>query len=140
MSIEGGGLIKRDITRDANATSNRVITTITLMLEAITKEHTRDRLSCEFCLLPRGEQNKTATAKHTKMIIARRGAMKTLTRAAIMKMRGRLEVNEINSGADSISPEVRQKGGPKKKSTSRLQDVTVLALNDPVLRMSPRTR
>ena len=84
------------------------------MLEAITKKHARDRLSCEFCSLSRGKQNKTATAKHTKVIVAGRGAMKTLTRAVIMKTRGRLEVNEINSGADNISPEVRQKGGPKK--------------------------
>ena len=52
---KGGGLIKRDITRDANATSNRVIVKITLMLEAVTKKHTRDRLSCEFCSLPRGK-------------------------------------------------------------------------------------
>ena len=106
--------------RDANATSNRIIATITLMLEAITQKHTRDRLGCEFCSLPRGEQNKTATAKHTKMIVAGRGAMKTLTRATIVKTRGRLEVDEINSSADNISPEVWWKGGPKKKSTNRL--------------------
>ena len=109
------------------------------MLEAITKEHTRDRLSCEFCLLARGKQNKTAIAKHTKMSVVGRGAMKTLTRATIMKTRRRLKVDEINSSADSISPEVRGNRRPKKKGTSRLQDMTMLALSNPVLRMSPRT-
>ena len=109
------------------------------MLEAITKKHTRDRLSCEFCSLPRGKQNKTATTKHTKMIVAGRGAMKTLTGATITKTRRWLEVDEINSSADSISPEVGWKRGTKKQSTSRLQDVTVLALSNPVLRVSPRT-
>ena len=117
-----------------------IIATITLMLKAITQKNTGHRLGGELCSLPRGEQNKAATTKHTEMIVAGRGAMKTLTRATIAKTRGRLEVDEINNSADSISPEVRWKGGPKKKSASRLQDVTVLALSNPVLRMSPRTR
>ena len=57
------------------------------MLKTITQKNTRNGLSGELCSLPRGEQNKAATAKDTKMIIARRGAMKTLTRATIVKTR-----------------------------------------------------
>ena len=138
-SIEWGGLIERDITGDANTMSNKIITTITLMLKTITQKNTGDRLGSELCSLLRGKQNKTTTTKHTKMIVAGRGAMKTLTRATITKTRRRLKVDEINSSADSISPEMRWDGRPKKKGTSRLQDMTMLALSNPVLRMSPRT-
>ena len=62
--------------RDSNTTSNRVIATITLMLKTITQKNTRNRLSGELCSLPMGEQNKAATTKDTKMIVAR-SAMKT---------------------------------------------------------------
>ena len=109
------------------------------MLKTITQKNTRNGLSGELCALPRREQNKGATAKDTEMIVVRRSAMKTLTRATIMKTRGRLQVNKINCSADSVNPEVRWKKSAKKKSTSHLQDVTVLALSNPVLRMSPRT-
>ena len=65
-----------------------IITTITLMLKAITEKNTGDRLGCELCSLPRREQNKATTAEHTEIIVAGRGAMKTLIRATIMKMTG----------------------------------------------------
>ena len=54
-SVEWGGLIERDITGDANTTSNRIIATISLMLKTITQKNTGDRLGCELCSLPRGE-------------------------------------------------------------------------------------
>ena len=65
--------------------------------------------------------------------------MKTLTRATIMKTRGRLEVDEVSSSADRNSPKVRRNGSSKKESTCRFQEMTVLAFSDPILRMSPRT-
>ena len=71
-------------------TSNRIIATITLMLKAITKKNTGDRLDGELCSLPRREQDKATTTKHTEIIVAGRGAMKTLTRAMIVKTRGGL--------------------------------------------------
>ena len=111
-SIEWGGLIERDITRNANTTSNGVIATITLMIKTLTQKNTRNGLSGELCSLPRGEQNKAATTKNTNMIIAKRSAMETLTRATITKTRGRLQVNEVNNSADSVNPEMRWNGGP----------------------------
>ena len=65
--------------------------------------------------------------------------METLTRAAITKKGRGLQVKKINYSADSVSPKVRRNIGTQEKSTSRLQNVTVLALSDPVLRMSPGT-
>ena len=60
------------------------------MLKVITQKNTGDRLGGELCSLSRGEQNKAATSKHTKKIVAGGSAMKTLTQATIAKTRGRL--------------------------------------------------
>ena len=49
-----------------------------------------------------------------------------------------MQVKKINGSADSINPKMRWNIGTQKKSTSRLQNVTVLALSDPVLGMGPR--
>ena len=65
--------------------------------------------------------------------------MEALTRAAITKKRRWLQVKKINCSTDSISPKVRRNICTQKKSTSRLQNVTVLALSDPILGMSPMT-
>ena len=65
--------------------------------------------------------------------------METLTRAAITKERRWLQVKKMNRSTDSISPKVGRNMGTQKESTSRLQNVTMLALSDPVLGMSPRT-
>jgi len=71
------------------------------------------------------------------MIIARWRAMKALTWTTIMKKGGWLQVKEINCSADGVSPEVRGNISTEEKSTSCLQDVAMLALSYPVLRMSP---
>ena len=80
-SIEGGGLIKCDIPRDTDAPNNRIVATIPLMLETVTKEDTGGGLSSELGPLPRKKQEKTSIAKDSQMIIARWCAVKTLTRA-----------------------------------------------------------
>ena len=72
-------------------------------------------------------------------MIITRSAIETLTRAAITKEGRWLQVKKINCSADSISPKVRGNIGTQKKSTSRLQNVTVLALSNPILGMGPRT-
>ena len=65
--------------------------------------------------------------------------METLAWAAITKERRGLQIKEINCSTDSVSPKVTRDMGSQKKSTSRLQYVTVLALSNPVLGMGPRT-
>ena len=71
------------------------------------------------------------------MIIAR-SAMEALTRAAITEERRGLQVKKINRSADSVSPKVRDICA-QQKTACRLQDVTVLALSNPVLGMGPKT-
>ena len=76
------------------------------MLETIAKKETRDRLSRELGPLPRRKQDIASTPKHTKVIIARWGAMETLTRTTILKIRGGLDVDDVDCSANDIIPEM----------------------------------
>jgi len=109
------------------------------MLQTVTEENTRGRLGSELGPLSGREKDKTTTPKHTEMVIARGRAMKTLTRATIAKKGRGLQVKEIDCSADGVSPKVRRNISTQKKSSSGLQDMTMLALSDPVLGVSPRT-
>ena len=65
--------------------------------------------------------------------------MKALTRTTTMQESGGLNVDEIDGGTHSISPEVRGNKSAKEKGTGRLQDMTVFAFSHPVLCMCTRT-
>ena len=65
--------------------------------------------------------------------------METLTRATVTQKDRGLQVNKINCSTNGISPKMRWNRGTEEKSTSRLKNVTMLALSYPVLDMSPRT-
>jgi hypothetical protein len=64
--IEGTRLIKRDITRDAHPTTNRVPTAIALMLITIADKNTLNRLSGQFGAFTRREKNIANATKQTK--------------------------------------------------------------------------
>jgi hypothetical protein len=55
--IERTRLIKRDITRDAHPTTNRIPTPIALMLIIVSKKNTLYRLSGQFGAFTRGKEN-----------------------------------------------------------------------------------
>jgi len=76
------------------------------VLETIAKEETRDRLSSKLGPLPRRKQDIASTPKHPKVIIARWGAMETLTRTTILKIRGGLDVDDVDCSANGISPKM----------------------------------
>ena len=125
--------------RNADSSSNRIITTIALMVKTITEEDTGSRLSSELSPLPGRKQDKTTTTKYAEMIIARGRTMETLTRTTIAKKGRGLQVKEINCSADGVSPKVRGNIGTQAKSTSCLQNVAMLALSNPILGVCPRT-
>jgi hypothetical protein len=58
--------------RYPHATSNRIIATITLMLSAIPKENTLNRLGSQLGTLTRRKKNITNTTKASKMTVPRR--------------------------------------------------------------------
>ena len=90
------------------------------MLQTITEEDTWGRLSSELSPLSGREEDKTATTKHTEMVIARGKAMETLARATIAKKRRGLQIKEIDCSADGVSPKVRRNMGTQEKSPSCL--------------------
>ena len=59
-------LIKSHITRDAQATTNRVPTAIALVLITVAKENALNRLSSQFGAFSGGKKNIAHTSKHTK--------------------------------------------------------------------------
>ena len=59
-------LVKGHITRDAQATTHRIPTSIALVLITVTKENTLNRLSSQFGAFSGGKKNIADAAKHTK--------------------------------------------------------------------------
>ena len=92
------------ITRDTDATSRGVITTITLMFRTIPQKNTLDRLGSQLSPFARCKQDITCATKNPEMIIVRRYTKKNLTRAFASKFGGRLLINTINSSRDNFSP------------------------------------
>ena len=73
-----------------------------------------------------------------EMVIARGSVIETLARATTAKKGGGLQVKKINCSANGVGPKVRWDIRIQEKSTSRLQNVVMLVLSDPILSMSPR--
>ena len=71
--------------RNTDLPNNRVIATISFMLKTVIKEDTGGRLSNELGSFSGSEQDKAATTKDTKMVIARWRTMETLTWATTAK-------------------------------------------------------
>ena len=109
------------------------------MLKTVTKEDTGGRLSNELGPLPERKQDKATTTKDTEMVITRGSVIETLTQATTAKNGGGLQVKKINCSANGVSPKVRRDIRTQEKGTSRLQNVVMLALSNPVLGVSPRT-
>ena len=78
------------------------------MLKTVTKEDTGGKLSSELDLLLGRKQDKIATTKDTKMVIARGSAMETLARATTTKKGGGMQVKKINCNVNGVRPEVRR--------------------------------
>jgi hypothetical protein len=73
-------LIKRDVTRNAHPTTNRVPTPIALMLITVSKKNTLNRLSGQFGAFARGKENIENATKQTKRRVIRRMTGETLKR------------------------------------------------------------
>ena len=63
---------------------------------------------------------------------------KTLAWAETMEKSGRLKVNEVDSGGDSLTPKVRWNIGGNKESADILNNVAVLPFRSAILSTSTR--
>src|SRR6266540_2130057 len=104
-------LIKGDIPRDTNTTSDRVPTTIALTLRVIAKKSTLNGLGSELCPLTRLKQDKNNTTESMKMTILWRTTKETLKRSGTLKSSRGLKVHEEDISRDSFSPKLRRSGG-----------------------------
>jgi len=109
------------------------------VLGTVTKKNTRNGLGRELRPLTRWQENITQTPEHTKMGIPRRTREQTLARTTTLKVSGGLEVDEVDSGGDGLSPKVGRNMRSKEKSASGLNDMAVLPFRGAILRMSTST-
>jgi hypothetical protein len=83
------------------------LTTITLMFCAIAQENTLNRLCSQLSALTRCKKHIAHTSKKMKAGVIERLATKTLKRNTTMKGQKRLNINQISSSRNSLSPKVR---------------------------------
>lgn len=89
MRIVRPKLIKSDIARNAHPTSNRVITTITLVLGIVAKENIINSLSRQVRALT-GWKNIADATKSTNVTVLRRPTVEMLNRRGTLKSSGGL--------------------------------------------------
>jgi hypothetical protein len=76
-------LPKDNMAGDAKAMSNRIITSISFLSFAITKEATKTRTRLEFVMFMRLKKDETGKAKGLEMLIMRWRSKKALIRSLI---------------------------------------------------------
>ena len=76
-------LPKDNMAGDAKAMSNRIITSISFLSFAITKEATKTRTRLEFIVFMKLKKDETGRAKGSEMLIVRWRSKKALIRSLI---------------------------------------------------------
>jgi hypothetical protein len=110
------------------------------MLITISKKDTLNRLSGQFGAFTRDKKNIANATKQTKRRVIRRTTRETLERNTTLQISRGLNINEIGGSGNSLSPKVRRKRSGNHQRTSRLKEVTMLALSHAILSMSTRIR
>jgi hypothetical protein len=99
-------LIEGHITRNAQPTTNRIPTSITLVLITVAKKNTLNRLSSQFGAFSRSKKNIAHAAKHAKSGVVRRATRETLHRNTTLQGSRRLNVDEVGGCGNGLSPKV----------------------------------
>ena len=73
------------------------------------------------------------------MGIPRRARKQTLARTTTLKENGRLKVDKIDSGGDSLNPKMWRNVRGKEKSTSSLNDMAMLPFRGSIMGMGTGT-
>ena len=95
---------KDNMTGDAKAMSNRIITSISFLSFAITKEATKARTRLEFVVFMRLKKDETSRAKGSEMLIVGWRSKKALIRSLIRNCWTWSTVDGMGSSEDSFSP------------------------------------
>ena len=95
---------KDNMTGDAKAMSNRIITLISFLSFTITKEATKERTRLEFVVFMRLKKDETSRAKGSEMLIVGWRSKKALIRSLIRNGWTWNRIDGMGSSEDSFSP------------------------------------
>ena len=126
-------LPKDNMARVAKAMSNRIITSISFLSFAVTKEATMVRMRLEFVVFMRLKKDKTGRAKRSKMLIVRWRSKKALTRSLIRNCWAWNTIDGMGSSENSFSPKGYMNFGRREESTNSVKDVLKFSFDSSVL-------
>jgi hypothetical protein len=117
----------------AKAMSNRIITSISFLSFAVTKEATMVRMRLEFVVFMRLKNDETGRAKGSKMLIVRWRSKKALTRSLIRNGWAWNTIDGMGSSENSLSPKGYMNFGRQEESTNSVKDVLKFSFGFSVL-------
>jgi hypothetical protein len=97
-------LPKDNMARDVKVMSNRIITSISFLSFATTKEATKMRTRLEFVVFTRLKKDETGRAKRSEMLIVRWRSKKMLIRSLIRNGWTWNTIDGMGSSENSFSP------------------------------------
>ena len=126
-------LPKDNMTGDAKAMSNRIITSISFLSFAITKEATKVRTRLEFVVFMRLKKDETGRAKGSEMLIVRWRSKKALIRSLIINGWAWNTIDGMGSSENSFSPKGYRNFGRQEENMNSVKDVSKFSFGSSVL-------
>ena len=124
---------KCDMARYMKSVRNKVPTTKTFLFCATTKKATKADTWFKFNVFMRMEKNKASTIENFKVRVVRRSTIKSFEWRDVLKNRGRKSVDGC------FTPKFFRRRGREKERTYWVKDVTMFALNTPIMLRSVGT-
>ena len=113
--------------------SNRIITSISFLSFAITKEAKKTRTRLEFVVFIRLKNDETGRAKGSEMLIVRWRSKKALIRSLIRNGWAWNMIDGTGSSENSFSPKGYRNFGRQEESTNSIKDVSKFSFGSSIL-------
>jgi hypothetical protein len=126
-------LPKDNMTGDAKAMSNRIITSISFFSFAITKEATKARTRLQFVVFMRLKKDEIGRAKGLEILIVRWRSKKALIRSLIRNSWAWNTIDGMGSSENGFSPKGYRNFRRQEESTNSVKDVLKFSFGFSVL-------
>ena len=126
-------LPKDNMAGDTKAMSNRIITSISFLSFAITKETTKARTRLEFVVFMRLKKDETGRATGLEILIVRWRSKKALIRSLIRNGWAWNTIDGMGHSENSFSPKGYRNFGRQEESTNSFKDVSKFSFGFSVL-------
>ena len=126
-------LPKDNMVGDVKTISNRIITSISFLSFAITKEVTKVRTRLEFVVFMRLKKDEIGRAKGSEMLIMRWRSKKALIRSLIRNGWVWNTIDGMGSSKNSFSPKGYKNFRKQEESTNSVKDVSKFSFGSSVL-------